>query len=273
MSRTSELVRPKWKWRETGLSTVSATVETKAMTSWFVSASISWMRSTVKSAFSASSSTSSAGISPSRARARQTASSTSSQEPVLGLFCPDGPDLRKGVALDHEAAFQPLCQLRVGECEYLRCQHCGVGRAVYRYRRDRDAGGHLDGGEEGVEAAQGAGGDGDAYDRQVGPRRYGSGEVSRHACGADEDLDATLGRGGDVFGDGFGVAVGGADLELVVYPEVFEAVGALLHDRQVGFAADKDTDARAQRSSNSMASMAMSVRYCMPSKWICSTAA
>ena len=196
-------------------------------------------------------------------------SSTSSQSPVLGLFCPDGPDLRKGVALRSRPAFQ-LCRLRVGECEYLRGQHCGVG-GVYGYRRDRHARGHLDGGERGVEAAQGAGGDGDADDRQVGPplrlRR-----VSCHACGADEDLDAAFGRGGDVFGDGFGVAVGGADLELVDI-EVFEAVGALLHDRQVGFAADKDTDARAQRSSNSMASMAMSVRYCMPSKWICSTAA
>src|SRR5215217_9077666 len=67
--------------------------------------------------------------------------------------------------------------------------------------------------------------------------------------------------------------MGRANLKLVVYSEVFEALCALLYDRQVGLAADEDAYARAQRSSSSMASRAMSVRYCMPSKWICSTAA
>ena len=63
------------------------------------------------------------------------------------------------------------------------------------------------------------------------------------------------------------------DLELVVYVQVFETPGALLQDGQVGLASDEDAYAGAQRSSSSIASMAMSVRYCTPSKWICSTAA
>jgi hypothetical protein len=68
VSRTSEEVRPKWKWRATSGAPLSASVSetavTKAITSWFVSSSISLMRSTEKSAFSANSSTSSCGISP-----------------------------------------------------------------------------------------------------------------------------------------------------------------------------------------------------------------
>ena len=94
-----------------------------------------------------------------------------------------------------------------------------------------------------------------------------------HACGADYDLEAAFAGGACVLGDAFGVAVGGADLEFVLDAVAVEAGRALFEDGEVGLAADQDSYARAQRSSSSIASRAISVRYCMPSKWICSTAA
>jgi hypothetical protein len=63
------------------------------------------------------------------------------------------------------------------------------------------------------------------------------------------------------------------DLEFVSYLESFETGGAFFEDGQIGFAAEQDAYAGAQRSSSSIASSAISVRYCMPSKCIRSTAA
>src|SRR5215213_2955352 len=192
--------------------------------------------------------------------------------PVLGLLGPDRPYLRQGVAFD-QLSLQPRCQFGVGEGEDLGGQNACVGGAVDGHGGYGDARGHLDGGEEGVEAAQGAGGYGDADNRQVSPRRDGAREVGCHAGRADNYLEAAFARRACVLGDAFRVAVGGADLQLVLDAVAVEAGGALFEDGEVGLAADQDTYARVQRSSSSIASRAISVRYCMPSKWICSTAA
>src|SRR5215207_7783516 len=256
------------------------------MTSWLVCSSISWMRSTVKFAFSASSSTSSVGISPSCARARQTASSTFSQAryfassvqtaPISGrvyrsitLPLPMHSAYSVAAAVPSSSAvliqphvflsLQPLRQFGVRAGEDLGGQHAGVGGAVDGYRCDRHARGHLDGGEQRVEAAQGAGGHGDTYYRQVRPRCDGASKVGGHPRGADYYFQAALAGRTCVLGDALGVTVGRADLELVFDAVVFEAGRAFFEDGEVGLAPDQDSYTRAQRSSSSIASRAMSV--------------
>ncbi len=63
---------------------------------------------------------------------------------------------------------------------------------------------------------EGPGGDRDADDGQVGAGGDGAGEVGGHAGGADYYFEAAFAGGSGVLGDALGVAVGGADLELVL---------------------------------------------------------
>ena len=75
-------VMPKWMYLEAS-PTCSATLVRKAMTSCWVTSSISSTRATSKAALALISATASAGISPSSAQASQTAISTSSQVVIL----------------------------------------------------------------------------------------------------------------------------------------------------------------------------------------------
>ena len=77
MSTTSLLVRPRWRYRPSG-PTVSATCDTKAMTSWSVVRSISAMRATSTCARPSIAARAASGTRPRFTWARQTASSTSS---------------------------------------------------------------------------------------------------------------------------------------------------------------------------------------------------
>ena len=77
VSLTSVEVRPIWMYLASS-PTYSPTLVRKAMMSWLISRSISWMRSTSKSAFSLITRTASFGIRPSSAFASQAAISTSS---------------------------------------------------------------------------------------------------------------------------------------------------------------------------------------------------
>jgi hypothetical protein len=63
--------------------------------------------------------------------------------------------------------------------------------------------------------------------------------VRGHAGGADDHLEATLAGCSGVLGDSLGVAVGGANLDLVLYPELFEPLGAPFENGHVRFAADE----------------------------------
>ena len=71
-----------------------------------------------------------------------------------------------------------------------------VGGAVYRDGRDRDAGRHLDGGEEGVQSPADAAGDRDADDRKGGMGGEDTGQMGGHAGSGDDDPKAVLPGGG-----------------------------------------------------------------------------
>jgi hypothetical protein len=119
---------------------------------------------------------------------------------------------------------------------------------------------HLDGREQGVEAAERPGGYRDTDDGQISTGCDGAREVGGHAGGADDDLQAAFAGGAGVLGDGLGVGVDVPDLDLVGDAVVLKARGASFEDGEVGLGADEDADRGVQKSSSSMASRAMSVR-------------
>jgi hypothetical protein len=84
--------------------------------------------------------------------------------------------------------------------------------------------------------------------------------VGGHAGGADDDLQAAFAGGAGVLRDGFRVRVDVPDLDLVGDAVILQTRGASFEDGEVGLGADEDSDRGVQKSSNSMASRAMSVR-------------
>jgi hypothetical protein len=98
----------------------------------------------------------------------------------------------------------------------------------------RDAGGHLDRAEQGIQAGQAAvAGQGDADDGQRGPGGHRARQVGGHAGGGDDHPDAAgLGGLGEL-GRCLRRAVRGKDSHQGLDPELAELVHAALHDAQV----------------------------------------
>ncbi len=114
---------------------------------------------------------------------------------------------------------------------------------------------------------------GSPYDGQVGSGGDGRCEVSGEPASADYDFEASLSGGSGVLTDIFGTAMRRDDFELVLHAVFFQVGGAFFEYGEVGVASGQDTHDRGQSSSISIASSAMSVRYCIPGKCISSTAA
>lgn len=110
-----------------------------------------------------------------------------------------------------------------------------------------DAWGHLDDGQEGIQALHGvgfAGGadDGDAQHRECGLAGAHAREVGGSARPGDDDPKAAMGGGGCIFEEPVGGAVGGDDGALVLDREIVERAAGVLHGLPVGGGAHDDAD-------------------------------
>lgn len=125
-------------------------------------------------------------------------------------------------------------------------EECGVGGASGSDGKggDGDALGHLDDGEEGVDALKRGRGDGDAED---GDDRLGgehSGKVRRASGSGDDDAEAAGVRLFGVLEEQVGGAMGGDDAGFVGDVEGAEHLDCGLHDGEVVLAAHNDADER-----------------------------
>ena len=92
------------------------------------------------------------------------------------------------------AGLQLLRQLRIGDGQDLGCEQRGVHGSVDRHRGDGDAGGHLYGGQQRVQAVERGALDRDADHGQRGVRRDRAGEVGGFSGGADQYAEAVFPR-------------------------------------------------------------------------------
>ena len=123
-------------------------------------------------------------------------------------------------------------------------QQAGVAGTVDGHGRHRDALGHLDDGEEAVEAVELGEGHRDPDDRKGGHRGQHAGQVGGPSGSGDEHPEPAP---GGLRPEGEHVAwraVGGDDAHLVGHAELAEHVDRPLHDGQVGRAPHDDGDQR-----------------------------
>src|SRR6266478_1619778 len=155
-----------------------------------------------------------------------------------------------------------LLHLAVGDAQDPRREPrrvLGAGLAD-GHRRDRDAGGHLDDRVERVDAAKVLRRHWHANHRQVGPRSHHARKMRGATGRRDDDLQPALTRARRPLHDTAWVAVRGADLDLVLDPQLVQDFDARLHERQIGFGAEDD----AYDWLHYTASRAMSVRKKAP---------
>ena len=87
-------------------------------------------------------------------------------------------------------SIQLRSQCLIAEGQDLSSQPGGVLRAVQGHCGHRDAAGHLDGGQQSVQAVHRAALHRDADDRQGGVCGKSTGQMGRHACCAEDDAEA-----------------------------------------------------------------------------------
>ena len=136
-------------------------------------------------------------------------------------------------------------EARIGLGQDAHRQQAGVAGAVDRHGRHRDALGHLDDGEQAVEAVELGEGHRDPDDRERGDRGQHAGQVGGPSGPGDQDPEPAAGgllpEGEHVAGR----AVGRDDAHLVGDAELVEHVDGPLHDGQVRRAPHDDGDQRA----------------------------
>ena len=116
----------------------------------------------------------------------------------------------------------------------------GVLRPVDGHRRDGDAGGHLDDGAQGIQAAERLGLHGHADDGEGREGGDHARQVGGSARSGDDGAETLSGQAGDIVGERPGVAVRAEDALLVRDAERFERFPGRGHDVPVAGAAHDD---------------------------------
>jgi hypothetical protein len=143
---------------------------------------------------------------------------------------------------------EPLAELGATAGQDARGEEAGVLGAVDGHRGHGDAGRHHDGGEQRVHAVERGGLERHADDRARGVCGDDAGEVGRHACARDEDLDASGLGGLDVGHRVVRRAVRREHAQVVGDTELVQHVARLDDDRQVTGAAGHDRDQEGGRA-------------------------
>ena len=112
-----------------------------------------------------------------------------------------------------------------------------VLRSVDGHRRDGDAGGHLDDGQEGIQAVQGLGFHRNADDRKRGQRGDHARQVRGSAGPRYDDVESVVPRGPDIIRQRPGVPVRAEDTFFVGDAELLEGGARRGHDVPVAGAA------------------------------------
>ena len=137
-----------------------------------------------------------------------------------------------------------LAILGHGGAEDLRGVNGRVLGAVDGNAGHGHAGGHLHHGEQGVQAAQIAGLNGNANDRQRGEGRHNTTEVRSLASSGNDHPDTAIGRGLGPLMNLRGVAMRTGNDQLIRNPEALQLCRATLHYGQIGLRPHDDADQR-----------------------------
>ena len=130
----------------------------------------------------------------------------------------------------------------VGGGEDLNGEEAGILGIADGHGGDRNAAGHLDDGEEGVEAFKGFGFDGNPDDGKDGVAGGHAGKMGGTARSGDDDLESAFGGGLGVTGHVVGGAVGGDDFDLEGDVEGLADVSGGGKGGEIGVAAHDDAD-------------------------------
>ena len=128
---------------------------------------------------------------------------------------------------------EALADFGVGKRDDACGKECGILSSVDTDGGDWDPRGHLDGGEEGVDALQRARRDGDADDGAGRVSRDNAGQMGCHAGARDEDFDPELLSRRDVFGGLVGGTMSGQDPHVAGNVQGIENVAPLEDHRKV----------------------------------------